>query len=177
MDVDNLIIAIGQAVDKAGLPEELAYTEGNTLSADPITFETNIAGIFAGGDVVSGPADVISAIAAGNEAAESIDRYLSGADLRQGRPKQMKKVEEVSKEGILPRPRAAMPMLDLKQRTGSFSEVELGFDEEKAVAEARRCLNCAGCCECLTCEAACERQAIDHDMVDRYEEYEVGAIV
>ncbi|MGD8501756.1 MAG: FAD-dependent oxidoreductase [Phycisphaerales bacterium] len=177
VDVDNVIIAIGQVVDKAGLPEELAYTERETLSTDPVTFETNIAGVFAGGDVVSGPADVIGAIAAGNEAAESIDRYLSGTDLRQGRPEQPKKVEEVSKEGILPRSRAAMPMLDPGQRAGSFAEVELGFDEKVAVEEAKRCLNCAGCCECLSCEAACERQAIDHEMVDRYEEYDVGAIV
>ncbi len=177
MDVDNVIIAIGQTVDKAGLPEELAYTERDTLSTDPVTYETNITGVFAGGDVVSGPADVIGAIAAGNEAAESIDRYMNGIDLRQGRPEQLKKVEEVSKEGILPRSRAAIPMLDLKQRTGSFAEVELGFDEKVAIEEAKRCLNCAGCCECLSCETACERQAINHEMVDLCEEYDVGAIV
>jgi heterodisulfide reductase subunit A len=177
VEVDNVIIAIGQTVDKAGLPVELAYTERDTLSADPVTYETDIAGIFAGGDVVSGPADVIGAIAAGNEAAESIDRYLSRLDLRQGRPRQPKRVEDVSKEGILPRPRAAMPMLDLNQRTDSFAEVELGFEEKAAVEEAKRCLNCAGCSECLSCVTACERQAIDHDMVDRYEDYDVGAIV
>ncbi len=177
VDVDNVIIAIGQTVDKTGLPEELAYTEREALLTDPVTFETNLAGVFAGGDVVSGPADVIGAIAAGNEAAESIDRYLNGTDLRQGRPEQLRKVEEVSKEGVLPRSRAAMPMLDPKQRPDSFAEVELGFDEKAAIAEAKRCLNCAGCCECLSCEAACERKAINHEMVDRYEEYDVGAIV
>ena len=177
LDVDNVIVAIGQSVDKAGLPGELDYTERGTIAADPVTLETNMTGVFAGGDVVSGPADVIGAIAAGKEAAESIDRYLNGADLREGRPKQVNRVEEVSKEGIPPKLRAAMPMLDLKQREGSFAEVELGLDEETAMAEARRCLNCAGCCECLSCEAACERKAVNHEMVDRYEELDVGAIV
>jgi heterodisulfide reductase subunit A len=177
LDVDNVIIAIGQSVAKAGLPGELAVTERGTIATDPVTLETNMAGVFAGGDVVSGPADVIGAIAAGKEAAESIDRYLKGADLRTGRPKPLNKVEEVSKEGVLPRARAMMPMLDLKLREGSFAEVELGLDEETAVAEAKRCLNCPGCCECRSCEAACQRQAINHEMVDRYEELDVGAIV
>jgi len=177
LDVDNVIIAIGQVMDKKGLPEGLDFTERGTLSADPVTFETSMAGVFAGGDMVSGPADVIRAIAAGKEAAESIDRYLNGADMREGRPGQLNKVEEVSKEGVLPKSRAAMPTLDLKQREGSFAEVELGFDEKTAVAEAKRCLNCAGCCECLSCEAACERKAINHKLDDRYEEFEVGAIV
>jgi len=177
LDVDNLIVAIGQSVDKAGLPGELAYSERGTISADPVTLETNIPGVFAGGDAVSGPADVIGAIAAGKEAAESIGRYLTGMDLRQGRPQKRQKVEEVSREGVPLKPRAAMPMLDLKQREGSFAEVELGLDEETAMAEAGRCLNCAGCCECRSCEAACERKAIDHEMIDTYEELEVGAIV
>jgi heterodisulfide reductase subunit A len=177
LNVDNVIVAIGQSVDKAGLPDEIAGTERGTVSADPVTLETNMAGVFAGGDVVSGPADVIGAIAAGKEAAESIDRYLNGVDLREGRPGQLNKVEEVSKEGVPAKPRAAMPMLDLGQREGSFAEVELGLDEETAVAEARRCLNCAGCCECRSCEAACERKAINHEMVDSYEELDVGAIV
>ena len=70
-----------------------------------------------------------------------------------------------------------MPMLNLGHREGSFAEVELGLDEETTVAEARRCLNCAGCCECLSCEVACERKAINHEMVDSYEELDVGAIV
>ncbi|MBM4447818.1 MAG: FAD-dependent oxidoreductase [Chloroflexi bacterium] len=177
MDVDNVIIAIGQVVAKDGMPEELAYTERGTVAADSVTYETNVAGVFAGGDAVSGPADVIGAIAAGKEAAESIDRYLTGADLRQGRPEPRNRVKEASKEGIKPKPRAAMPMLDPAQRLKSFAEVELGFGEKEAVAEAKRCLNCAGCCECLSCEVACERQAINHAMVDSYEEINVGAII
>jgi len=79
MDIDNVIIAIGQTVDKAMLSKELEYTDRGTLSVDPITLQTNIEGVFAGGDVVdvvAGPADIIGAVAAGKEAAISIDRYL-----------------------------------------------------------------------------------------------------
>jgi len=177
LDVDNVIIAIGQAVDKAGLPEELTYTGWGTLSVDPVTLETSISGVFAGGDIVAGPADVIGAIAAGKEAAESIERYLSGTDLRQGRPKQITRVKEVAKEGVPQQARPAMPMLDLKPRDGSFVEVELGFDEKTAIDEAKRCLNCAACCECLECVKVCEAEAIDHEMQDETIEVDVGSII
>jgi len=177
MDVDNVIIATGQTVDKAGLPKELDYTGWGTLSVDSVTLETDISGVFAGGDVVAGPADVIGAIAAGKEAAESIDRYLSGADLRQGRPKQITKVKEVSKDGVQLRSRAEIPLLDLKRRNGSFTEVELGFDEKVAIEEAKRCLSCAACSECLECAKACEPEAIDHEMEDEIVEVDVGSII
>ena len=176
MDVDNVIIAIGQAVDKAMLPEELEYADWGTLSVDPVTLQTNIEGVFAGGDVVSGPADVIAAIAAGKEAATSIERYLSGVDLKDGRPTPIKRVKEVSKERVETRARAAMPALELKERE-SFAEVELGFDEKTAVEEAKRCLNCGVCSECMECIKACEAGAINHEMEDEYEEIEIGNII
>ena len=78
MEVDNVIIAIGQAVDKTALPPELEYTSLGTIVVDPITLQTNIEGVFAGGDVVSGPSAVIAAIALGKEAAISIDKHLGG---------------------------------------------------------------------------------------------------
>jgi len=176
MDVDNIIIAIGQAVDKASMPEKLEYTDWGTLSVDSVTFQTNIEGVFAGGDVVAGPADVITAIAAGKEAAISIDRYLNGVDLAEGRPAPKEKVEEISKEGVEVKARAAMPTLELEKRK-AFAEVELGFNEETAVAEAMRCLNCAVCCECLECIKACEALAISHDMTEEIVEVDVGNII
>ena len=177
MDVDNVIMAIGQTVDKTGLPKELDYTGWGTLSVDPVTLETNISGVFAGGDVVAGPADVIAAIAAGKEAAESIDRYLSGTDLHQGRPEQITRVKEISKEGVQLRSRVVMPLLDLQQRKGSFVEVDLGFDEKTAIEEAKRCLNCAACSECLECIKACDAEAINHEMQDEIVEVDVGSII
>jgi len=176
MDVDNVIIAIGQGLDKATLPEGLDYTDWGTLSVDPVTLHTNIDGVFAGGDAVSGPADIISAVAAGKEAAISIDRYLRGTDMKEGRPEPREKVKDVPKEGVVQKERATMPTLELGKRNG-FSEVELGFDEKTAVEEAQRCLNCAVCCECRECEKVCEAEAINHEMQDQIVEEDVGAIV
>ena len=176
MDVDNVIIAIGQTVDKAMLPKELEYTGWGTLSVDPVTLQTNIDGVFAGGDVVAGPADIIGAIAAGKEAAISIERYLEGADLKEGRPTPVKQVKEVSKEGVEIKARSTMPVLEPEKRKG-FAEVELGFDEKTAIEEAKRCLNCGVCSECLECVKACEPQAINHEMEDEIIEVEVGSII
>jgi len=176
IDVDNVIIAIGQGLDKAMLPEDLAYTNWGTLSVDPVTLQTNIDGVFAGGDVVSGPADVIAAVAAGKEAAISIDRYLREIDMKEGRPEVREKVKDVPKEGVVKKERAVMPTLELGKRRG-FDEVELGFDEKTAVEEAKRCLNCAVCSECRECEKVCEAEAIDHEMQDEISEEDVGAIV
>ncbi|MBM4432685.1 MAG: FAD-dependent oxidoreductase, partial [Chloroflexi bacterium] len=173
---DNVIIAIGQAVDKSRLPAGLEYTTWGTVAADPVTLQTNIDGVFAGGDAVAGPADAIRAIAAGKESAISIDRYLRKVDLKEGRPAPFKRVGEVSKAGVEKEARAAIPLLEVKKRKG-FAEVELGFDEKTAVAEASRCLSCGVCSECLECIKACEVQAINHEMVDQIEEVEVGNII
>ncbi len=176
LDVDSVIIAIGQTVDRAALPEGLEYTDSGTLSVDPVSRQTSIEGIFAGGDVVRGPAEVISAIADGKEAAISIDRYLRGADLKEGRPEPVKRVEEVSKEGVEEQARAKMPLLD-RQKRCSFAEVELGIDEGMAIQEAKRCLNCSVCSECLACVKVCEPGAINHDMQEEVVEVDVGSII
>ena len=177
MNVDNVIMAIGQGVDSTALPEQLGYTGRGTLEVDPVTLQTNTEGVFAGGDAVSGPADVISAIAAGKEAAISIDRYLRGASLTEGRPSTPKMVKEVSKEGVKAKGRASVAVLDPDKRQGSFEEVEQGLDEGTAVEEAKRCLNCGVCSECLECVRACEQQAIDHSMEDELVEVEVGSMI
>jgi heterodisulfide reductase subunit A len=82
----------------------------------------------------------------------------------------------VPKEGVVEKERAGMPTLGLGKRKG-FDEVELGFDEKTAVEEAKRCLNCAICSECLECEKVCEPQAINHEIQDMIVEEDVGAIV
>jgi len=173
---DNVIIAVGQAVDKSALAKELEYTSFGTVSVDPITLQTNIEGVFAGGDVVSGPSDIISAIAAGKEAAISIHHYLRGLDLKKGRPARRERVKEVSKEGVAIKARKTMPVLELDKRQG-FAEVELGFSEEIAIEEAKRCLNCAICSECLECVKVCEPGAINHEMKDEVVEVDVGNII
>jgi heterodisulfide reductase subunit A2 len=177
IDADTVITAIGQAIDKAELPKELAFTALGNLAVDSVTLETNIAGVFAGGDVVAGQLDVIASIAAGKAAAESIDRYLSGVDMKEGRAEQMPRVKNVNKDKVKTKSRVAMPMLELNKRQGSFNEVELGYDESRAIEEAKRCLNCAVCSECLACEKACEAKAINHNMKEKTLEVEFGSII
>jgi heterodisulfide reductase subunit A len=177
LDIDTMILATGQAVDKSRLPGNIHFNESGNVKADPVTFQTSIEGVFAGGDVISGPATVIEAIAAGKEAAISIDRYLQGVDLREGRPAERDRVKDVPKEGVARKPRAVMPLLPVAERIKSFHEVEAGFDEKKAIEEASRCLNCAVCSECMECVKACERKAVHHEMKEEIVEVNVGNIV
>ncbi len=158
IDIDNVIIAIGQTADKTALPKEFEYTSWGGLSVDPVTLQTNIKGIFAGGAVVSGPSDVITAIAAGQEAAISIELYLEGIDLKEGRPAPLKRVEEIPKEGVVEEARKVVPMLEAEQRK-SFAEVELGFTEQMAIEESKRCLNCGIYAEATTPETTQTRDS------------------
>ena len=175
--IDNLIIAVGQALESSSLPLELASSKNGTITVEPITLQTQLEGVFAGGDVVSGPSDVISAIAAGKEAAISIDRFLRGLELKGERPLAREKVKEVARKGITREPRVAIPAIVPGKRVKSFIEVEISLDEQSAVREARRCLNCAVCSECLECLKVCERKAIDHDQKEEIVELEVGNII
>jgi heterodisulfide reductase subunit A-like polyferredoxin len=174
---DTVIPAIGEAPDVSFLPEGGKVTKRKTVECDPLTLETSLPGVFACGDVVSGPATVVDAIAAGKRAAVSIDRYLRGQDLKAGREKEVKVVEDVSKEGVEKKPRQVMSVLPVEKRVGGFEEVATGFTEEMALREAERCLNCGGCSECLECEKACEPKAIVHDQKEEVMELNVGAII
>jgi heterodisulfide reductase subunit A-like polyferredoxin len=181
---DTVILAIGQAVDADDF-DGYERGPGGTFKTDKLTLATSVPGVFAGGDMVSGPASVIEAVAAGHEAAVSIDRYIRGADLAEGRVKPEEKPatadeSAAARSKILRRERAAEPQLWTEAKgdlRGNFAEVGLGYDEETAVAEAERCLNCGVCSECQQCVVACEAKAIDHSMIATEEELEVGAVV
>ncbi|MFC1991786.1 NADH-quinone oxidoreductase subunit NuoF [Chloroflexota bacterium] len=126
--------------DKYGLLVE----GGGRIEVDPETLATSREGVYAGGDVVSGPASVIEAIAAGRQAAMSIDKYLGGEgniDEVLASPQEEippLDLDEVEGEKYRPSPQ----MLPLDERLKSYAQVALGFDEEKAVEECRRCLRC-----------------------------------
>jgi heterodisulfide reductase subunit A len=175
---DTVIIAIGQRTDLAGL-EELDTTPGGGLAVDECTLETSIPGVFAGGDVVTGPSSVIEAIALGKEAAESIHRYLTGDDLHESRQREIHVVtaDEVDFEQYPRLQRAKTRTLSRRERKTSFEEVELGFLKKIAAQEAERCMSCAVCSECKVCLEKCEPDAIDHDMKDELLELDVGAII
>jgi NADH-quinone oxidoreductase subunit F len=150
LDVDTIISAIGYIPDLSSLPQNNGFktTKAGTLAADPVTLTTHLPGVFAAGDVVTGPSTVVEAMASGYQAALSIERYLKGQDLTQGRVFQalrradVPKREEEGVEAGETKPRGGMPALFAEQRVCTFEEVNLGFDEETAIREAKRCLRC-----------------------------------
>ncbi len=174
--VDMLIPAISQNPELSGF-EDLKLTKWRTIEADEITLQTSIPKVFSGGDCVTGPATYIEAMAAGRRAAESIDRFLKGEDLKEGRELPKPSEIEVDTEGIPKRRRARPLFLSLEERKGNFKEVVLGLKEEDALKEAERCLNCGGCSECMECVKACEPEAILHDMEEEVVEIKVGSII
>jgi len=179
--IDQLVPAIGQRPDLSALEDVtgLTFSRWGTTEVDSITYATEREGVFAGGDLQTGPWVAIGAIGAGKEAAESILRFIEGKDMAAGRDPivyedpRYRPVPE--NEPVMPR--ARMPELPLEKRQGNFKEVELGYQEAEGQAEAARCLNCGYCCECHQCVQACLADAIDHSQKDEILEIEVGSVV
>ena len=114
-----------------------------TLLAHDVSKATNVAGVFACGDVVSGPATVIEAIAAGQKAAKGVDQFLMGERRGDEEPSAIKiPIEDIELERFRKRDRQKTPSLDADKRAKSFEEVDLGFTELAALAEADRCFQC-----------------------------------
>jgi len=140
MSFDTIIAAIGQRPE---IPSRfnLSLGRGNTIDVDPDSLATDKEGVFAGGDVVKGPASVIEAIAHGRLAAVSIDKYLGGeGDIEEtlAPPEEaMKPLEEAEEEM-----RVAIPAPPAAERIKNFEDVELGLSRKMAIKEAERCLRC-----------------------------------
>ena len=178
---DAVIVSIGQSPDVGALGERLGLetTKWGTLTADPLTLETGLPGVFAGGDCVTGPDVVVNAKLAGKKAAISIDRWLNGQDLRAGRELEgpFRTEYVVDTTGVLMQRQIPVQALDPATRGRTFAEVHAGYTVEEAVAEAKRCLACGVCCDCHLCETACEAHAIDYLQREQDLELNVGAVV
>jgi NADPH-dependent glutamate synthase beta subunit-like oxidoreductase len=150
LEADTVIVAIGQVADLSCAKKlGISIISNGGLEADPITSETPMEGVFAGGDVVYGPGSVAQAIGSGREAARSIDRYLNGRDLRLGRlgrDKVLKAITEPQKKIFDPSARARMPHLEPRIRIQSFDEVQTGFTEDMTMQEGNRCIMCGASC-------------------------------
>jgi NADPH-dependent glutamate synthase beta subunit-like oxidoreductase len=143
LPADTVILAIGQVTDLSWIQAEdgIEVTPRLTIAIDPKTLATSAAGVFAGGDVAFGPRLLIDAVADGQKAARSIDQYLRGK-----RPTRKRLRLRVLKDHRLPlnyeaAPRQPVPTLPVERRVG-VAEVEVGYTEDQALAEARRCLHC-----------------------------------
>lgn len=141
---DTVITAVGEVPDTSSLGSgRFVASEKGTLMAHPYSKGTNVPGIFACGDVVSGPATVIEAIAGGKRAATGVDRFLQGEPLDYEEPAiSTIPIEDVEVERFRKRERQNMASLPVEERAKNFGEVELGFTELAALAEADRCFQC-----------------------------------
>ena len=146
LPADLVLMAVGLQPDFSFLPQipGLSVSPWQTLVVDPETLQTGVPAIFAGGDLITGTASVIEAVAVGKRAAWSIDNYLSGRNLKLPLAKPLLRVEKtVPPEGEAPvTERPAMTLLPLSERRRSFQEAELGLSEKQALDEACRCLRC-----------------------------------
>jgi len=149
--VDTIVIAVGQAVDFDQIDaatENLLEKERNKIKVNEITFETNIPGVFAGGDIINNSKAVaIAAIAHGKETAISIDKYLKGESLMEGRYKKINSFFTGPKKP--PKDYSLKPesLEDATEEISwNFEEIDQMFNEDMALQEARRCLSCNHFC-------------------------------
>ncbi|NVM44170.1 MAG: FAD-dependent oxidoreductase [Candidatus Lokiarchaeota archaeon] len=145
LEADTVIFAIGQRPDISN-SNKIKLSSKGTIEADLETQLFNKEGIFVAGDCFSGVASIIDAIASGQNAASHMHRFLQGDVLRK-KPIPVSVVTE--KEIDIPSDtvkieRQPMPNLPAAERISNFKEVAMGYSEEAAIAEAERCLNCAG---------------------------------
>lgn len=161
---DVVMLAIGYSPKTDEIKDiELISGKKGTIAVKDETGTTNIKGVFAGGDVVSGPLSIIEAIASGKRAADAIHRYL-----RNMPPKEieeipvLKPLDEKIVSLIMKAVRQKMPTLPSEQRIKTFDEVNLGFTWHQALLESRRCLNCGAgavvsdeCVACFNCVLVC----------------------
>jgi len=147
LSLNTLIVAIGERPDSDCLTSTgLVLDKGGRLQVDPRTLSTGREGVFAGGDVVTGPNTVVDAIAAGRRAAGVIDRFLRGQELaeppRIRLPDFFVEAAAVSDEEREGAARAEPSAIPIESRRKNFAEVELALSVEQAAREARRCLRC-----------------------------------
>ena len=181
LECDTVIFAIGQSMVEDFLEGSKGIkVEKGQILTDKSTLGTGKKGVFAGGDAAaSAPWTAIEAVAAGRRAARSIHNFLRGEDLLpidddvmdEARP------EDAVFEQTAVMARLPMPHLPGAARKMTWDEVNTGFSEEQAVAEAKRCLNCAICSECMECVRACGPGALLHGERDAEMDVEVGAVV
>lgn len=153
LDVDTVILAIGQAVDPKGF-EGVDLTRKNGIAYDKDTFMTNIEGVFAGGDCGNDKISIaIEAIADAKKAAAIIDRYLDGEKVKYEKPYYVER-HDITEKTFEDRERECRPKMDHlspEERRDNFTEVNFGYDQEQAMADAQRCLEC-GCHDYFECK-------------------------
>jgi NADPH-dependent glutamate synthase beta subunit-like oxidoreductase len=151
IEADTVIVAIGEQPDSSVI-KNLELSGDNTLVVDPERFSTRKKGVFAGGDVVTGPNNIMNSILAGRRVSESIDGYLRGDYVNPEhhitKPSRYVELADLSEEDPGTAEQPEMPELHHQERLGHFIEAEPVYSEAMALKEARRCQRC----ELSTCD-------------------------
>lgn len=153
LDIDTVILAIGQAVDAKGF-EGVDLTRKKGIAYDKDTFMTSMDGVFAGGDCGNDKISIaIEAIADAKKITEIADAYLAGQRIRYQKPYVVERddITEKTFEDRERQCRSNMAIMDKDERKGNFEEVVAGFTIEEAMEDAKRCLEC-GCGKYYDCK-------------------------
>jgi len=163
---DTIIIAIGQRSDLTCIEGSAVKVAGDRLEYDPETLATTETGIFACGEVVTGPGAAVEAVREGHRAAKAMLHYLDTGEFLRQPPSELLALGEMpleTAEKVRRRAPVIPELISPERRVRDFSEIERGFTEAEALAEAKRCLACttgalvdeAKCAACLTCVRIC----------------------
>lgn len=164
---DTIIVAVGQKADLTFLAGSgLEPGQGGSLPVDRETLSTTVKGVFACGEVATGPGAAINAVASGRQAALAVDAYLSGSNsfiLSTTQGKLIEALPGETSQKVTKRNRQPVPVLTAKERRESFTPFELGYSENIARQESARCMRCGAgavviagkCAACLTCARLC----------------------
>ena len=161
----------------------IELTPEGLIATDPETKATSRAGVFAGGGVETGPGIAVVAVAAGREAAISIDRFIMGQDLKADREVPDRPLSRETgqwnpiPEGLQKQQQTPMSTLAAEAGAKGVQEINPGYTEAQALAEAARCLNCGVCSECGQCIAACTAGAVDLSQTAITVDLDVGAVI
>jgi NADPH-dependent glutamate synthase beta subunit-like oxidoreductase/coenzyme F420-reducing hydrogenase delta subunit/Pyruvate/2-oxoacid:ferredoxin oxidoreductase delta subunit len=164
-EADVFVDAYTRGVELKGLGSnlKLSLSEGLTLAVDPATSGTGLGGVYAAGDLVTGPRSVVEAVQSGQKAAYRIHQHLSGEQVPS--PFDLTVEEGVARREFMlhaapdeAAPRVAMPLEGARERRRDFREVERGYTSQAARKEAARCLRCGPCGECEVCVDVCEKK-------------------
>jgi heterodisulfide reductase subunit A len=179
---DNVIVSIGQRMEMNFTSDSGELTGGNgRLAVNPDTLATPVSGVFAGGDMVTGPAMIVKAAGQGKRAAYQIDRYLMGQvpdatdfDYR---------LPAVDRQEVIARQQTYTTLAPisgkelLRDQPADFREVEQPLTEDEVQYSSGRCLDCGVCSQCHQCIDVCPAGAIDMLMRDEKVEVVAGAVI
>lgn len=180
---DTVVTAVGLETNASMFSNEIAVCQtGKTIQVNEKTLQSAIPYLFAGGDIVTGPDTITTAIGQGKKAAYYINQWLLGNDINALQYDQ--KLPMVNREDIVSQCKGDIserkpidpPKTLSVDRIRSFDEYEQTITEEEAVQEANRCLDCGGCSECRQCILACPADAISLDMLPKEEIVNVGSV-